>query len=294
MQEIVACPVCLCKEIKPVFSCKDFTVSYEIFNISECNACNFKFTTPRPDSKDIVKYYQSEDYISHSNTQKGILSKLYHIVRRRTIANKLRTINEYVSRGTILDIGCGTGEFLNYCKENNWQTLGIEPGLDARKQAQEKHNLSVNDEAYISQIPDNSFDVITLWHVLEHVHELNERVAELKRIIKDNGVVIIAVPNHTSYDAKHYKEVWAAYDLPRHLYHFSPATITKLFEKQELKCVKILPMKFDSFYVSMLSEKYLKGKINYARAFMIGLISNMNAGVKKNNTYSSQIYIFKK
>ena len=294
MQEIIVCPVCLSKEIRPIFSCKDFTVSHEIFNISECSSCNFKFTTPSPDSKDIVKYYKSEDYISHSNTQKGILSKLYYIIRRRTIANKLRIINKYVSRGTILDIGCGTGEFLNYCKESNWQTLGIEPDLDARRQSQEKYNLSVNDEDYIKQIPENSFDVITLWHVLEHVHELNERVAELKRIIKANGVIIIAVPNHTSYDAKHYKQFWAAYDLPRHLYHFSPTTITRLFNKHGLKKAKTLPMKFDSFYVSLLSEKYIDGKINYLKAFLIGFISNISAALNKNDTYSSQIYIFKK
>ena len=294
MEIISSCPVCASSETKPFISCTDYTVTQKTFQIVECLACAFLFTNPRPQQEGIGEYYQSEDYISHSNSNKGLFNKLYKTVRNVTIARKLRIINKHVSRGTLLDIGCGTGEFLLYCKQQGWKTIGIEPGESARKFAQEYHKLDVRNEESIKDIPASSYDVVTLWHVLEHVHELNERVSELNRVVKDNGIVIIAVPNHTSYDASHYKEFWAAYDLPRHLYHFSPKTITSLFQKHGLKKVETLPMKFDPYYVSMLSEKYKTGKIKYLEAQMTGFKSNQKASTKKDDSYSSQIYIFKK
>ncbi len=294
METISKCPVCDSLNMGPYLNCKDYTVSKEVFQITRCNDCSFLFTNPRPIQAEIGKYYQSEDYISHSNTKKGIFNKLYQYIRNITIDQKLSVISHYVSRGTLLDIGCGTGEFLNYCNSKGWETIGIEPGTEARNNAIKNYSLAVHEESYINTIENDSFDVITLWHVLEHVHELNNRVGELARIIKDNGILIIAVPNHTSYDANKYKEFWAAYDLPRHLYHFSPKTITQLFKKNQLDLIKILPMKFDSYYVSMLSEKYKTGKLNYLKAAAMGLLSNMNAGRRNTNSYSSQIYIFKK
>jgi 2-polyprenyl-3-methyl-5-hydroxy-6-metoxy-1,4-benzoquinol methylase len=294
MQELNACPVCDNKQTTNFLSCVDYTVSQQTFQIVSCSVCTFKYTNPRPGSNEIGKFYQSEDYISHSNTKRGLMNKLYQVVRNYTISKKVSIIKQYVSRGTILDIGCGTGEFLNFSHNNGFQTTGVEPGNDARKYAIENYSLSVYNEDYIKTIPDSSFDVITMWHVLEHVHDLNDRVGELKRIIKDNGIVLIAVPNHTSLDASIYKEYWAAYDLPRHLYHFSPDTIVRLFKKHGFKSEKILPMKFDSFYVSMLSEKYKTGSVKYLSAFMNGLKSNIVASKKANNTYSSQIYLFKK
>jgi 2-polyprenyl-3-methyl-5-hydroxy-6-metoxy-1,4-benzoquinol methylase len=294
MQELNACPVCDNKQTTNFLNCIDYTVSQQTFKIVSCSACSFKYTNPRPGSNEIGKFYQSEDYISHSNTKRGLMNKVYQVVRNFTISKKLSIIKQYVSRGTILDVGCGTGEFLNFARNNGFQTTGVEPGNDARKYAIENYSLNVYNEDYIKTIPDSSFDVITMWHVLEHVHELNDRVGELKRIIKDNGIVLIAVPNHTSLDASIYKEYWAAYDLPRHLYHFSPDTITQLFKKHGFKNIKILPMKFDSFYVSMLSEKYKTGSVKYLRAFVNGLKSNIMASKKANNTYSSQIYLFKK
>lgn len=294
MEKMSSCPICKNEILNEFIKCKDNTVSNEVYTIVECKGCNFKFTNPRPAANEIGKYYESENYISHSNSNKGIFNKLYQLIRNYTISRKKSLIRRFVSRGTLLDIGCGTGEFLNHMRSKNWEVKGIEPGDSARKFAVSNYNLEVKPEASLSEIANNSFDVITLWHVLEHVHELDKRVKELNRIIKPDGVVFIAVPNCTSYDAIYYEEFWAAYDVPRHLYHFTPKTISKLFAQYGFNLIETQPMKFDSFYVSMLSEKYKNGKINYFRALLSGLNSNYSARKNKDNSYSSQIYIFKK
>jgi SAM-dependent methyltransferase len=294
METLKVCPVCGSNNFSNYLNCIDYTVSKETHTIVTCNACTFKFTNPRPEESVISKYYQSEDYISHSNSSKGLFNKLYQNVRNYTISLKKDMIVKHVSRGTLLDIGCGTGEFLNYMNKNGWETKGVEPGADARNYAISVYGLNVGNEDSIKEIKDESISVITMWHVLEHVHDLNNRLIELKRLIKKDGVIIIAVPNYTSYDAKKYKKFWAAYDLPRHLYHFSPNTITQLFSNHGLRKIETRPMKFDSYYVSMLSEKYKSGRIKYLNAILVGFISNWRSRLKNNNTYSSQIYMFVK
>ena len=301
METLTECPVCNSKNNIPFINCKDFTVSQKVFVIVECKDCGFKFTNPRPSENEIGSYYQSEDYISHSNTKKGVINLLYQTVRKYTLKQKINLINSLVnSKGNLLDVGCGTGEFLQACQENGWETLGIEPGESARSYGINTYYLNIKEEPVLEKLGANSFEIITLWHVLEHVPKLNERITELKKLIKPNGSIIIAVPNCTSLDAEMYREYWAAYDVPRHLYHFTPITIEKLFAKHGLKLQKTLPMKFDSFYVSMLSEKYLqadkqnkKGKTNLLPALWNGFQSNL-AAKKTNNSFSSQIYIFKK
>lgn len=294
MQKIDVCPVCNSTTFENYLSCDDHTVSHSTFTIVRCNNCTFKFTNPRPDSNEIVKYYESVDYISHSNTSTGLFNKIYQAIRNYTISKKFKLVSNYVSRGTLLDIGCGTGEFLNYFSQRGWDVCGVEPGASARNLAIKNYKLKVVGEDLITSMKDMSYDVITMWHVLEHVHFLNERLKQINRILNSEGLLIIAVPNYTSYDANYYKEKWAAYDVPRHLYHFSPQTITRLLSLNGFELVKTLPMKFDSYYVSMLSEKYKSGKINYIKAGIIGFISNLKAKVKNNNSYSSQIYLFKK
>jgi 2-polyprenyl-3-methyl-5-hydroxy-6-metoxy-1,4-benzoquinol methylase len=239
------------------------------------------------------EYYKSEDYISHSNTSKGIISKLYKSVRNYTLNKKLKLISGFVSRGTILDYGCGIGMFLNVCQKAGWKSFGMEPDEGARKIATEMGLKTFSDKKTIqTQIGTETFDIITLWHVLEHVTDLEETLNFFKTKLNQNGALIIAVPNYTSYDAKHYKEFWAAYDVPRHLYHFEIETIQKLLSPFGFKLVQTKPMKFDSFYVSMLSEKYKTGSIKYLSAFLTGLKSNLKA--KRAKDYSSVIYIFKK
>lgn len=292
MDHVLNCPVCNASSFNEFITCKDYTVSQKVFSIVECKDCRFKFTNPRPENENIGNYYKSSDYISHSDTKKGIVSKLYHLVRNYTLQNKLKIINKHVSRGTILDYGCGTGSFLSVCKKNGWNVFGFEPDRDAAKIASQRDVLVFdNSNELRNQNLTTGFDVITLWHVLEHVTELNDTLSFLKNNLKKDGILIVALPNYKSYDAQMYKEYWAAYDVPRHLYHFDQISINNLLTKHGFLLKETKPMRFDSFYVSLLSEKYRNNKNIFFRAFRNGLLSNIKA--RKSNNYSSLIYIFK-
>lgn len=293
MKNLTNCPVCGGKDAKQVMVCEDYTVSHELFSIVACPACGFKYTNPRPDENSIGKYYESEDYVSHSNSKKGIINSVYHFVREYSLKQKVKMINSLSAKGHLLDIGCGTGEFLATAAKDGWKVQGIEPNDKARNQAIQNHKLAVGTPESIKDLQANSYDVISMWHVLEHVHQLNERLEEISKLLKVGGKAVIAVPNHASYDAERYGNTWAAYDVPRHLYHFTPDTIKMLFVKHNFKFQTSFPMKFDSFYVSMLTEKNVHKKNKLFSAFMTGLQSNLKA---KNDAekYSSVIYVFVK
>ncbi len=293
MEQLNNCPVCQSQTFEKYLTVKDYTVSQEQFKIVTCKKCGFRFTNPRPDGKAIGEYYKAESYISHSNTSKGLISKIYQEVRKFTLKGKLNLINKLSpTKGKLLDVGCGTGMFLSITHEDGWKVNGIEPDRKARAIAEETNKIKITEEI-LSSFQNEKFEVITLWHVLEHVHELNATIDWLKERLSKDGSLIIAVPNHESKDAEIYQEQWAAYDVPRHLYHFSQKSIKQLFANHGFELKETLPMKFDSFYVSMLSTKYQKGKINYLRAFLDGLKSNIAAEGNSKN-YSSLIYVFKK
>lgn len=292
MLTIDKCLVCGSDSFEPFLVCKDYTVSQESFNIVSCKSCGFKFTNPRPDNSVLGSYYKAESYVSHTNSKKGIVNKLYHAVRNYTLKSKIKLVSSYVSRGTMLDYGCGTGMFLNVCKNDGWETYGMEPDDNARKMSIEKGLDVFSDKDKVSnRIADKKFNAITLWHVLEHVTDMEATLSFFKSKLNNDGVLIIAVPNHVSYDAQYYKAFWAAYDVPRHLHHFDINSMTSLVEKAGFRFQESKPMKFDSFYVSMLSEKYKTGSVNLVKAFLVGLTSNLKA--KDTHSYSSTIYIFK-
>ena len=277
----------LYKGLTSIMSCKDYTVSQESYELLLNKDLDMMVTQPVP--SDLENYYKSEDYISHTNASKSFIDKIYQKVRKRTLQNKLKLINSFnLSDKKLLDIGSGTGDFLATCKADNWKVFGVEPSEEARQISEEKNVKAFSD---ISEMKENNFDVISLWHVLEHVENLLEYIEILKSKLKTNGVLIIAVPNYKSYDAKHYKEFWAAFDVPRHLWHFSQTSIKKLFGNVFMKVEKTIPMKYDSYYVSMLSEKYKTGKTNYFKAFYTGFLSNLKA--KSTSEYSSLIYVIK-
>lgn len=287
------CPICSNLEQEKVLSCKDFTVSKEEFYIVKCRKCGFHFTNPIPEKIALASYYESEEYISHSNTNNGFISKIYQSVRKHTLTKKAKLVSTIIKGKKVLDIGCGTGEFLLTLQERGFEVLGVEPSSLARNQAIEL-GLSVEEEKHLNEIQANSFDLISMWHVLEHVYDLKERVKEINKILSKDGKLIIAVPNRMSFDASYYKKYWAAYDVPRHLYHFTEKDLKQLFGDFGFKLEKTLPMWFDSFYVSMLSEKYKKTSLGIFRAILIGLWSNAKAILSKNPVCSSQIYIFSK
>jgi len=266
---------------------KDHSVSKESFHLYWDDSLDLVYTHPQPNASNLPKYYESEDYISHTDGKRSLFEKAYHFVKNIALKKKVALINKCNSgKGKLLDIGAGTGDFLNAAKTNGWQTIGIEPSEKARSIALKKGVTFAND---MQSLADHSFDVITMWHVLEHVPDIEKQIAELKRLLKPNGTIVIAVPNFNSFDAKHYGVFWAAYDVPRHLWHFSKTAIKILFEREGLQLQKVIGMPFDAFYVSLLSEKYKTGKMNFIKAFSIGLQSNVKANGTKE--HSSHIYI---
>jgi len=268
---------------------KDHSVSKESFELLLDEELQLLKTHPQPALDVLPKYYESDDYISHTDGKRSLFEKVYHVIKSYSLKKKVSLINSFhPEKGRLLDIGAGTGDFLVTAKANGWQITGLEPSEKAKKTAISK---GVSFEKDIKNIENQSFDVITMWHVLEHVPDVEQQIKELKRLLKPNGTIIIAVPNFKSFDANYYGAFWAAYDVPRHLWHFSKISIEKLFARENMKLIKILPMVFDSFYVSLLSEKYKNGKMNFFSAFWIGLKSNIKA--KQNLEYSSHIYVIK-
>lgn len=292
MKYIKYCPVCGSESFECHIKTKDFSVSKEDFSIVKCSECNFHFTNPRPSDKELGKYYISDHYISHNNTRNNLFEKTYQIVRMISIQIKYNLVSKFFNKGRVLDIGCGTGDFLQKCNEKKWVTKGIEPSEIARTQAIKNYNLDVDEDTNLKKLK-GEYDIITMWHVLEHVTELNNTVSELKRLLSIDGKAVIAVPNLESFDSSYYKKYWAAYDLPIHLYHFSKESIIKLFENHGFSLIKTKGMKFDSFYVSMLSEEHKTGNKNYIKSLIIGSISNL-FGIFTKRGFSSTIYVFEK
>lgn len=267
---------------------RDYSVSKQIFDLHHNPEFDLLITYPKPSLEELPSYYESEDYISHTDGKRSLFEKLYQFIKNIALKNKLKLINSQSQKGKLLDIGAGTGDFLVVAKKDGWEITGIEPGEKPRNIAIQKGVSFVNN---LSDLADNSFDVITMWHVLEHVPDLDLQIKEIKRLIKPNGTILIAVPNFKSFDANYYGKFWAAFDVPRHLWHFSKTAIEKLFAIEKIQLVNVLPMKFDSFYVSLLSEKYKNGTMNFFNAFWIGWKSNRYG--KQNSEYSSHIYILK-
>lgn len=267
-------------------------MSNQKFDIQQCQQCGFRLTNPRPDENSIGAYYKSDQYVSHNDQGGGLINTAYRMVRNYTLRSKVNLINELTGKpGRIVDVGCGTGAFLASCQKRGWSVTGMEPDPDARAVAQKKLEVEIkpNLEALTGADP---FDIISLWHVLEHIPNLNESIEQLQYLLAEEGTLVIAVPNSDSYDAQLFKERWAAYDVPRHLHHFTPSTIEPLFNKHGFKLVKQLPMVFDAFYIAMLSTRYQTGKTDYLKSVQVGLSSNVKAG--KTGNFSSLIYLFKK
>jgi len=293
METLLACPNCGQSAFVPYLSCIDYTVSKQRFELTECTHCHLINTNPRPSETEIGPYYESEEYISHTNSRKGLIANIYQIVRNRALKRKVALVKQYAPAGPLLDIGCGTGEFLGAAKKAGLVVKGIEPSPSARQLAIENHKVEVLPEEDLATLPSATFTAITLWHVLEHVHELQTRVAELKRLLSAGGVLFIAVPNPQSFDATYYKEFWAAYDVPRHVNHFKPHVLRSIFEQAGFTTLTTLPMPFDAYYISLLSERYKNGgSTALLKAVQMGWKSNRYAATHADSC-SSQLYVFK-
>jgi len=293
MKHLSVCPVCQATHFVDHLSCKDYTVSHETFTLQKCTGCGFVITNPRPDETPLPRYYQSDAYISHSNKTLNIVDKVYKVSRTFTLKWKYNLVQRHslTKPVSILDYGCGTGAFLRECKRHKMIISGVEPSPAARNHA--KANTATEILSHIDEVKA-VFDVLTLWHVLEHVSDLNETIAKLKNHLDKSGTMFIAVPNLQSFDAIRYKEHWAGYDVPRHLWHFSRKPMEILLSRHDLKLINVAPMRLDSYYVSLLSEKYKKGNsvVSMLKAILQGWKSNNEAN--STQEFSSLIYIARK
>ncbi len=288
------CPVCGSPNLREKLQVQDKSVSQETFTIVQCQACEFQFTNPRPDAATIGRYYESAAYVSHNSGAQGLINQVYKVARFFTVRRKVSLITKLNGGrvGRLLDYGCGTGHFLAGAKDKGWQVAGLEPNAGARQDATARVGQPIQEPDALPALAPGSFDVITLWHVLEHVHTLNETLDQLIRVLKPGGKLLIAVPNVESLDAQHYRQDWAAYDVPRHLYHFSPASMRRLLSRHSLTVRQTLPLALDAYYVSMLSEKHRSperagGPLTVLRA---GYSSNRYAA-QHDGQYSSVLYV---
>jgi len=272
------CTVCNSQNLVELFDAPDFWVSKEKFTIVKCADCGFAYTKNAPDAANIGKYYQHADYVSHTDTQQGLFFKIYHFVRETMLGKKRQMIEKHIVKGNLLDIGAGTGYFANHMQQNQWNVNGVEPDTGAANIAQQKFNIKLNNSLEDVVNKGNTYQAISMWHVLEHVHELDEYFNHFKKLLAQNGKLFIAVPNHTSFDGKFYKQNWAAWDVPKHLWHFSPKSMQILAEKNGFVVEQKYTLPFDSFYISIMSEK-IKGssKLTIIRAAFVGFISFVKA-----------------
>ena len=287
LENLISCPICISDKSELYIKVKDYSVSQEEFNIVKCKNCDFLYTNPRPDNDSLSIYYKSDDYISHTNKSNNPINLIYKIARTQTLKWKFNLVNKSKPT-TLLDYGCGTGHFLNYCQKKGLDINGFEPDQHARNIAIQETGENIFSS---TKEINRAFDVITLWHVLEHIPELNDVIIWLKNYLKPTGRLIIAVPNADSYDANYFHQHWAAYDVPRHLYHFTKNTLIQLVNKHRFCIESIHPMKLDSFYVSLLSNQNKYKTLKPIKSFINGLKSNTYGNISMN--YSSLIYVLK-
>ncbi len=292
MIKITKCQICKSNDLSQFLQTKDYFFTDEYFTLSVCNNCNFVFTNPVPDIESIGKYYGTEKYLSHDTNSNGILGNIYKTVRYFNLRGKYSLIKNFKTSGQILDIGCGTGEFLNFMKQKNWETFGIEPEVKAKEFAINNYHLDIFPEDKLNEFDKNKFDLITMWHVLEHVYDLNERLGIISDLLKNDGIFINALPIIDSPDAKKFGNYWAGLDVPRHLHHFSYESFSQLANNNGFKVIGSFPMKFDAYYVSYLSHQAKQNSMAFLRGLIDGLISNFKADKRRN--YSSMIFVLGK
>ena len=287
----IKCPFCESENTRSYLKLKDYFLTQEDFEILECDNCKLLFTSPRPDKSVIGKYYKSEDYLSHNEHKKGLVPWIYNRVKRVNIRNKYKISCGDLIKPHVLDFGCGVGDFLNYAKQKGCEISGCDMSEDARIWASMKLGKSIVTPEEIFALPHSTFDVITMWHVLEHIDDVRFQIDQLHRLLKDNGRLVIAVPNYKSFDAQYYKDKWAAYDVPRHLNHFHKESLKNIFAGS-FELDEIHPLKWDAFYISMMSEKYIDKGNSFIKGICLGWKSNRKA--RKSGEYSSLVYVFHK
>lgn len=273
---------------------RDHGISQEDFRIVECSDCKFRFTQNPPDESVIGPYYETSKYISHSADSTTLINRVYYAVRDNMLAQKYKLIRQYTDGKNFIDIGCGLGYFLNYIKQKNNTVFGIEKSESTAAIVRDKFNITVESpEFFLENKIEKKYDVVSMWHVLEHLYNPKNYISSIQKIIHDQSIIIIALPNHQSWDGRHYKEYWAGYDVPRHLWHFDASSINTLMSDLGFRCINMHRLPYDAFYVSLLSERYRGNFLSTIRAMFAGVISSIKSWMDVKQT-SSIIYIYKK
>lgn len=286
------CPWCGSDKAQINLWLRDEFLTKEDFHICECLNCGLLYTMPRPSKDKIGAYYKSEEYYSHQENTKGFIPKVYERVKKTNLKHKYKLATNGLNVGKLLDIGCGVGDFLHTAEMHGWKCTGVEPSEDAKAIAQKRMQGEIFSSEELENMPDGCFDLITMWHVLEHVDDLKWQVEQLRRLVKPDGRIVIALPNYKSYDGQYYKELWAAYDVPRHLNHFNKTTLAKIFKTSGLELIKMDKLKWDAYYISYMSEQYKLHSLPLVRGIYRGWISNCRA--RRSGEWSSLVYVFEK
>ena len=286
------CPWCDSDKTQMQLWVKDLFLTQEAFEIHECMKCGLLFTEPRPKPEEIGKYYQSDEYYSHKENKQGFIPRIYESVKKVNLKRKVNMATDGLQVGKMLEIGCGVGDFIQEMEQHGWNCTGIEPSNDAKAIAEKRVKAKLYDPQEIGTLPDESFDLVTMWHVLEHVDNLKEEIGHLQRLLKKGGRLVLALPNFKSHDAQYYKEYWAAYDVPRHLNHFCRASINNIFKNTELKQRKTDKLVWDAYYISYMSEKYENHTLPLLKGVWRGFVSNNKA--RKSGEWSSLVYVLER
>lgn len=286
------CPWCGNPSNHTYLKVKDYFLTQEEFELFQCDHCGLVFTVPRPAPEQIGNYYKSEEYYSHQQNTKGFIPKIYESVKSINLRGKVAMATYDMVKGRLLDIGCGVGDFLLQVKKLGWEVMGIEPSEQASNIAQSRLGFAPLKPMDYEKLPDQSFDVITMWHVLEHVDDLKSQTKELNRLLRPGGRLVIALPNYQSFDCQYYSDKWAAWDVPRHLNHFTHDCLQGILNANDFKYLDTQRLIWDAYYISFLSEKYLGHSLPLIRGAWVGLKSNCKA--RRYGMYSSLVYRYEK
>lgn len=295
MAEGYVCLACGAADSSELYHAKDHLVSGKEFLIRKCNACGMGRTVDPPSENDAGAYYVSDEYISHTDRKQSISDYLYHLARSFMLGRKQRLVTSATgkSAGVLIDIGSGTGYFPAFMKKKGWQTTGVEISESAMRYSADRFGLNAVSPAEVRDLPSATADCITLWHVLEHLYRPDEWISEVSRMLKDDGKCILALPNFSSADAEWFGNSWAALDVPRHLWHFTPGSVQLFAERNGFSCERVLPLPLDLFYISILSYRNRGISPALIRGMITGVFLAVRSGFRKEKS-SSLVYVLAK
>jgi 2-polyprenyl-3-methyl-5-hydroxy-6-metoxy-1,4-benzoquinol methylase len=271
--ETIICPLCNSDKYERHLRAPDrfHLAAGNLFEIVRCVTCGFIYLNPRPRIECLPEFYQDKNYQPFLSAQSGKSwwDRIYNLARSYAVCGKRVKIEKLKRKGQLLDIGCGTGEFLNEMQKHGWQATGIEKDPRAAEVARQRYGLDVlTTDLTSSHFAQNSFDVITFWHVLEHLPDPLHTLQRAKKMLKEDGLMLVAAPNISSYDARFYRSRWAALDAPRHLHHFVPATLARLCQAAGLEMFTARQMVLDAFYNCLMSERIIASIDTYKEFFL--------------------------